>query len=650
MLVDKLIGFVIDLFYNGWLSFGIFILTVAVAFAQFLFIKYKKKRIFTPIRILLGGTFISGIIFFAPILQEHLASPTDPSWLKAWLNAIQFSFRLFVLDGEILWIFEEELALLSDPDVEQMYAFIGSIYYSVAPILTFGFVLSFFNSVIASVRYFFAGLSHTHVFSELNEKTLALATDIVKHSKILSLDKIDGKWKLTFSKRDVVVFTEISDKVKEDNLDLVEDARMIGAILFSKDFDSVIFKRKRSPREIDFYLISEDEQKKLRHAEVVINNFDYKNVTLHLFSADIRSELLMAASEIRNVRVVRIDDIQTLIYHNLYTHGKMLFTRAREVEGKEEKIISAVIVGLGMYGKEMLKALSWFCQLKGYKLKINAFDSDKDAEEKFKFACPDLMSEKYNRVEHPNDAYYDITIHSGIDVSTPKFREKIEQITDATYIFVCLGTDDVNLKTAIDIRSICEGMSFSPFYHEPDIETVIYDSKLARSVSTTWDALASEGEAGVTNFKGEHYNILVTGDLESFYSVNTLIDSKLIAAGFEIQLGYSAGNDPIKKKDPKVIKAAERVFWKYEYNHNSSIAKAIHLKLRRDMGYVDTDEDWKKLSLEEKVILANPEHIRWNAYMRSIGYRKGDRRNDLAKAHNCLVSTDKLGDEDLRKD
>lgn len=647
--MDWLVDFIVNAFYKGWLSCGLLALTWAVALVQMALIKYKKKRIFTPIRILLGGTFLSAVLYFTPILQELISTADRAFWLESVLNAFQYSFRLFVLDGEILWVLDEELALLKDPAVKEFYTVLGSFLYASAPILTFGFVLSFFNSAIAKVRYFLAGCCRTHVFSELNEKSLALATDIIKNGKIISFEKKDGKKKLKLSLKDVVVFTEISDKVMEDKLDLVEDARMLGAIMFRKDFDSIIFKRKLSLRPLSFYLISDDESKKLRHAEVVMKNFDYKGVELRLFSADIRSELFMASSNVEKMRAIRIDDIQTLIYHNLYTHGKMLFDRSREVEGEKDKVISAVIVGLGQYGAEMLKALTWFCQLDGYKLKITAFDSDEKAEEKFKFLCPELMHEDYNGKIINGEPYYDITIHSGIDVSTPDFRKKLEAIKDASYIFVCLGTDEINLKTAIDIRSICESIDYGSFSHKPDIETVVYDSKLAGSLGVTWNDLKNGKKAGVTNFKDTPYNILITGDLESFYSVSTLVDSQLIAAGFEIQLDYSVGKDEKKRKDPKARDEAERCFWKYEYNHNSSIAKAIHLKLRGEMGRLDSYETWDDLPREEKIALSNPEHIRWNAYMRTIGYSKG-KRNDLGRRHHNLVPTGELSDADLRKD
>lgn len=651
--------FISTSFKNGRISCAFLILTLAFAIGWGIYIsaRHKRDRKITPTRIMFVGTFISAVMYFLPLMQEILGEQGGRGfWTDAVLTSMQFAFRLFILDGELLWIFDEEVSILNDPAVKDFYTILGSILYVSAPILTFSFVLTFFNNLFARLAYFFSSLCHTHVFSELNEKSVALATDI-KKQKMISFEEIDGKRKIRLN-LNVIVFTEISDKVREEKMELVEDAHMLGAIMFNKDFDSIKFKSKLSKRKLYFYLISEDEEKKLRHAEVIMKNFDLKNVELRLFSPDIRSQLLMDSFSPKLMRAIRIDDIQTLVYHNLYTHGKMLFDRARTVEGEKDKVISAVIVGLGQYGKEMFKALAWFCQLEGYKLKITAFDSDKDAEAKIKYMCPELMDEKYNGKYTYGEPYYEIKIIGGIDVTTPTFREEIEKITDASYIFVCLGTDAINLRTATEIRSICENVNYGIGAHKPDIETVVYDSKLAQSLRTTWESISGGEEKGVTNFKEKPYNILITGDLNSFYSVSTLIDSQLIDAGFDVQLGYDAGKDPEKRKNPEIIKQSELKFWGYEYNFNSSTAQAIHLKLRQDMGCPRkdfTDEEWEKLTAKQKITYANPEHIRWSAYMRTRGYIKTvhydkDERNDLGRRHHDLIPTPVLYDEDLKKD
>ena len=75
----------------------------------------------------------------------------------------------------------------------------------------------------------------------------------------------------------------------------------------------------------------------------------------------------------------------------------------------------------------MLKALTWYCQMTDYKLKINVFDADKNADIKFAALCPELMSPEYNRVLKEGEPDYDITVHPGVDVAVPGFEEEIRK-------------------------------------------------------------------------------------------------------------------------------------------------------------------------------------------------------------------------------
>ena len=125
------------------------------------------------------------------------------------------------------------------------------------------------------MRYNFCFWADAHVFSELNEKTLALATNIRNDKKPL----------LGFIPRVRIVFTDIIDKREEPSLDLIEGAERIGAILFRKDLESVRFRHFWSIKSLTFYLISEDEPEKIRHTQNIIEKYDrYKKVNLFVFS------------------------------------------------------------------------------------------------------------------------------------------------------------------------------------------------------------------------------------------------------------------------------------------------------------------------------------------------------------------------------
>lgn len=742
-----------EFLYNKRWIFSICIFAVTIVIWGYLSLtrNNKRKRILTPGRVFFVGVFLAAFAYFMPVYLEKGIT----GWTAFWAS-IQHSFRIFGLEGDFReFIFEQEYPGSVN---SQFYVSYGAFLYAIAPMLTFGFILTFFKNFFAHLKYKASFLLHTHVFSELNEKSLALAKSILQNNKPF----------LGFIPRVLIVFTDIIDKKEELHLDLVEEAQGIGAILFRKDLESVHFKISWSCRKVNFYLISEDESEKIRHAESIMENYDNEDVSLWIFSDDVRTEVMVAKTEVNNISVTRVNDIQSLIYHNLDINGINLFERCRETRG--EKVISAVIVGLGRYGQEMLKALTWYCQLGDYKLKINVFDADEKTKEKFTQMCPELLDGKYNKNPKPIDGepYYEIDIHNGVDVSVPEFEDELKKITDATYIFVCLGEDETNLSVASKIRSMCERIDYEGDGRKPVVETVIYDSNICKKLGITWDGVEKADQKNQAepnrNKKRYEYDILMTGDLESFYSEETVLNSDLVKAGFKVhtfwsveparisfaeeymeaewsefvkaeglevswkehysawqkenekrkkakeellEFSYAINKFPFMK--PEEIKSEEefkntnkedklkelkdtiaqrthkwekQVYskfnslintpeyaaeWKqiesskiaeakkgfrFEYDYRSSIAKAIHKRLRKKIGFKPeiTNKPWEDMTWDDKVAIGRIEHVRWNAYMRTEGYRYAPKRNDLARVHHNLVPVADLSNDDLRKD
>lgn len=627
--------------YIWWgISATVFLVAILDAFVLSK-LKYKRKRILTPNKMLILGTFVSATILLCPIYLEKFSDSIGwVEWGKSVLLSMQHAIRLFAFEGDFMEFFDTDTITSLTPLVQMLYTGASAVLYVFAPLLTFSLILSFFKNISAYRRYVFSFWKHTHVFSELNEKSLALAKSIDDNNN--KIGKGEGRHYRVF-RRSLIVFTDVMDKDDEETLELLEEAKEIGAILFTKDLESIKYKnRYLSFRKVSFYLISNDEEEKIRHAEGIMRDYDIsEKIELRVFSDDIRSELLLAAKNVDHMKVMRVNDIQSLIYHNLDVHGMRLYENAREINSSE-KMISAVIIGMGKYGVEMMKALTWYCQVPGYRIKINAFDIDECAHEKFTVLCPELMSDDFNGQNISGEARYDIKIHSGMDTTSPAFFKELSQIKDATYIFVCLGSDEVNLSTAVSIRALCERIHYTGDHHKPDIETVIYDSNIRNTMGMKWISRADESNPqGVINFKEQSYDIHMIGDLDHFYCADTLIDSELIEEGKLVHLRW--GN--------------EREFWKYEYNYRSSIAKAIHERLRVKMklDIPGIHKEWDKRTDEEKLAIGLIEHVRWNAYMRTEGYQySGSQnklsRNDLGKVHHNLVPVTKLSDDDLRKD
>lgn len=614
-----------------WNNISAIILIVSIVVAFIMYTRRIKWHWITSRNLFVFGVFCSAWILLYPTYRVVMPS------VNALILSAQNSVRLFAFDDNIFDIIErvEEANVNGNcTALPGYYKIFLSLYHTLTPVLTITVILSFFRNIVSYVQYKLSFYKDAHIFSELNEKTLTLAK---------SIDKKENKKrgiKYKFIKSVVIVFADILDKNEEAHLDLIDEAEKMGAILFRKDIQTINFSRL-SKKALNFYLISDDEQEKIRHANFIIKRYDIsEKVELRLFSDDIRSELLFAAKNVKHMKAIRVNDIQSLIYHNLDVNGVRLFENSRSVTDTKN-IISAVIVGLGKYGTEMMKALSWFCQLEGYKIKINAFDIDQQAKEHFTNMCPELMSDKFNKQDVPGEAQYEINIHGGVDVYSPDFYEALSQIKDATYIFVCLGSDKENLAISTKIRSICETVQYTGDHHKPDIETVIYDSNIRDSMGIKWDGEDGDNKIGVTNFKNQCYNIHMIGDIDGFYCFDTLIDSALIEEGKYVHLRWGD----------------ERKFWKYEYNYRSSIAKAMHERLRKKMNIEipGINKNWDDRTDEEKLAIGKIEHVRWNAYMRTEGYKYSGNnnessRNDLGKVHHNLVPVTELSDDDLRKD
>ena len=384
--------------YIWWgISATVFLVAILDAFVLSK-LKYKRKRILTPNKMLILGTFVSATILLCPIYLEKFSDSIGwVEWGKSVLLSMQHAIRLFAFEGDFMEFFDTDTITSLTPLVQMLYTGASAVLYVFAPFLTFGLILSFFKNVSSYRRYLLSFWKKTHVFSELNEKSLALAKSI--NEAYLKKEAKNTKG-LKFWRKPLIVFTEVIDKEDEATLELIEEAKGMGAILFTKDLESIRYRnRYLSIRKVNFYLISDDEGEKIRHAESIISEYKYiKHSKLFLFSNSIESKSFLDSytkedKEGMRLEVVRVNDIRALIYHNLNDNGIKLFESANDLSNGTREI-SAVIVGLGQYGIEMLKALLWYSQLPDYKVTINAFDDSEETESIFKASCPDLRIAK----------------------------------------------------------------------------------------------------------------------------------------------------------------------------------------------------------------------------------------------------------------
>ncbi len=564
--------------------------------------KYKRGRVLTPFNVLFGGLFISVMLMLAPIYGEIIETPEFHP-LKVFLFSLHNAFQIFTIDADKEIILNNIHSASSA--LNAVYSAVLSVEFVAGPLLTFGFLISFFRNIFVFGSYLLHWFGSVYVFSELNERSLALAEDIRDNHK-----------------RAVLVFTDVFESNDESSFENVERARELGALCFKKDILSINFRLHCASSQISFFTIGEDEVENIAQSLKLIADYgDRENTRLYAFSTRVESELTFTQAAKGKMKVRRINDVRSRVSHILYEEGHRLFETAAPLpDGSKE--IGALIVGMGGHGLEMLKALAWYGQMDGYHIRIDAFDGDPLAEDKFSAICPELMSPVYNGVSVPGEAEYKITVHSGTEAGTKTFADAVASLGEITYVLVALGSDELNIKTAVELR-----MQFERLHMHPIIQTIVYSR------------VECEALQGVKNFRGQPYDIEFTGDLRTTFSEALIIDSRLEAEALARHLKWGE----------------EAEFWQYEYNYRSSLASAIHMRARVACGIPGAAKNEADVTPEEQLAIERLEHRRWNAYMRAEGYvysgsPEKSSRNDLGKMHHDLVNYEALTEEEKRKD
>ena len=594
-----------------FLLLSIICLVIFGVFSVKIYFSYKRTQIITPSRFLAVGVFISSWLLLFPYYYIELFKELDPFprfWDSVWVT-VHHVIRFFVVAVDFKEIQTAGALFGSD-----LYEYLGIFLIILAPILTFSVILSFWQNFEAYRRLIMHPYAPISVFSELNGKSLALAADMKCQNKKMLL-----------------IFTDVFAPDNEDAFDLLEGAKELGAICFKKDMLSLNLKchskksiiyffaiaDKQSARGVyrDVFSNSTPEEENLRQARSIMTDKYYSsrpNTYLFVFCSSTLGEIIFDNLPASAVIARRVDRYSSFIYRTLYSDGKkMLFDTALD-NGINEKEINAVIIGAGGYGSEMLKALTWFCQMDGYRLNIDVFDGSCDASERFAFKCPGLMGKNNGNFDSYGIPRYKIAFHNGVDVTTCRFVDELSSIKWPTYILVALGSDELNVSTAVEVRRIFRRLKCP---YDPYIDAVVYnrENRLVIEEATK---------------KTVPYNINCIGDLRETFSMKTIV--KL---DFEQEV-LRVGSQWRKSDELSAsLYSTDEI--------NATISRFIHRIIRKQLG-IPTEEDGGFYLPD---IL---EHRRWMAYMFSEGFVSGT-RDHIAKTHHILIPYEDLEELDIFK-
>ena len=493
---------------------------------------------------------------------------------------------------------------------------------------------------------------------ELTEDVIAKKEKLCKHNIIVNTFAQSGTnievIESMISKKPCAVFESTHEKLIEKAIEVINTAPNTKIVFFNaseSDEKFTLFKEEYTHKLKDdaFEAYSSDwntaelndcfklNNITLYYLEDKINNAGEKEIAVSNKGLGYYKNRLVAEWQDEPLKIRFIDEIALFCNNLIFNHPLYDLPDDR-------KDISVLLVGCGRLGTQMLKTVAWCGQIDGYTLKIRILDKEaKKIEEDFYSQYPEMEN-------------YNIKFEDNVDINSKEFEKKIIDCSDATFVCVATGSDELNISTAENIYRILR-RNYSGY--TPPIFTrirkIIKSENFAEKGSYLYDR-----------------NIYLFGTTSSIFSNETLFNSQLENLAFAVHLCYNWSLD--KSKESFEYQKALYDFYTSEYSRRSSMAAALHIPSKLKSIGIQTKNtlpceadvyDFEKL-LETKVIIKSEketttktkkevlienEHERWNAFMRSEGFRTVDfetvkkyapytrsHKDEAAKLHPCITS------------
>lgn len=681
--------------------------TAVIVMGAAVMLKLRKNR--APVTAPFFFTvFLSVFCLYCPMTGSLLYGDPDVELSVLGRFAITFyhTFKVFAGDGNFAAVREwlTETVQISEI-IRHLYEGLFIVLCVAAIISVTGIILSFFKDFFARVRFYICEIKAylsaisnwkklknprrnnclptddfytIYFFSELNSKSLALAEDI-KNSK----------------KRGAFVFFDVYEENEENSAEIRDRAMRLGAILFKKDilsFKSNLDRKTGSyiRSRVEFFLIGANESENISQAIELTNRYKSRyNTQIFVWAGSAESAVVLDSvekidrisgnkknSDIDNpysFKLRRVDDVER--YTRRALEEADLF---RDKNGETRDFISMLIVGMGETGREFLKTAVWMYQMEGVRLEINTVDIT-DRTSKILYAqCPGLLD--MNDCTIAGEAHYSIRILDNVNIfeddvtDKTSFRklllddslsgnELAQRLRRTTDVFIALGDDDLNIRGAMELRTLFERIKYKGFCKErPRIITQVYDTLKSQDIM-------SDDKCILATYQGTKFDINIKGSLSEQYSYSSVNRNSEEEEAIQHHLQW---------RKTEEITGKIKEYNQYEYFRRSSIAKACHKKMtercfaselvcvhkNKDAAKSHTrNEQIEELRREETCDCQacyrsrSVEHMRWNAYMRAQGYIQppenyaGQEIKDaIAKYHSKLVTYDNLDEKDRKKD
>ena len=505
--------------------------------------------------------------------------------LESFLTALIRALNVFSAEGYEMIVFEGHEEFSS---IFSVVRILVSIFFA---LFTCGWIISFFEGPAQYMKLFLRRGYETYIFSGHNDKSVAIAKSIVNAGK--------NKANIIILEQDE---SDVSKKIDLESEGLIHVAMPLRKVL------RILSKKTPS---VEVYLFGDREEDNLSELEDIFTWNSLKECASIRFFVElgrtpwslyddyVKNRL---GDDAKNVVVNFVRTEENFVYNLLAERSIFADTITRKDVPHENsgcRQINILIAGMNDRNREFMKAVLHLGQMPGYFIKVTVFDQGEHLAE----LQNRLPSVRFNsRYCREGDAYYSLFYFENVNTGSPELEKLIEsECPDFTYAFVNAGDDLTNVSMGIRIANLRKrngtAGDFSLLVNLSGLESDKWNSERMRGIS-------------------------FVGAFDKVYSRSFIAMSAIEDATKAI---HAVRQEEKKKSEEEKGRTHNIVSWeKYcnsEYNRHSVYARTLSFfyKMKIIEKYYGGDYSLTKTAEWEKY-----EHMRWNMYTRTIGYRDID--------------------------
>lgn len=587
--------------------------------------------------------------------------PNGLNWVENIFDSMLHALQTFGMDEDYAAYTTAGKELLVSwglAPLAPVYGFVISVINVFAPILGGALLLDILLGMFPVLRMNLVKKRHKFVFSELNEKSIALAEDIARdenYKKVLDLDEKAA--------RPAIIFADPAmDTESEEGAELNARAKDIGAICIKTNLRQLELQKSAS---VSYFLMRGDGNSNIAMLSQLLEGDAQGNVCwpkapeeqepvtrFYVFGQEklgggmIKEICRRHAGNSARAMVRNLRDSMNAAFNLMDDVPLFLPLQAKTPDKRDELHIT--VLGSTPLAEECLKAAYWCGQLDGVKLHLHMAAPGAGAlESKLRIECPELaescVSGSPMLRTHPKNPA------SGYN---PPYCEKLcfidveegfaladlpGELLDRTDYWIVAGeTDEENLRLTGQLKLLLTRAALAAG-----------DGRHCAVVPAVGNDRLAETIVVRTPGAYEPYVIPFATEFQ-LYSCKNVFMADFTAQALTTEQIY-------RRKHQKVDLDDEYKYW-------ANMARTIHAPYKMfGLGLIDR-MDMEKCGPEKYVIsgtegmdqdrFAWMEHRRWNAFMRSQGFICPNReqldavydlyhsyKNIPLKLHPCLVES-----------